>query len=108
MNLQPWAELVTREVRARLPDVRAVRTGSSITWTRDTSRATLGPAGPGLWELAVTTARSGAVRSYPKRMDADTAHVAASNIVGHFEPSWCRGIDVAPFTSDEMARFANR
>jgi hypothetical protein len=108
MTLDPYAQLVTREVRTRLPDVRAVRTGSSVTWTLGTSRATLGPAGPGLWELAVITARGFAVRTYPERMDVDTARIAASNIVGHFDLAWCRGIDVAPFTSDEMGRFANR
>ena len=97
MQLRPWAELVTREVRERLPDVGAVRAGSSITWTRGASRATLSPASQGLWELAVTTTRGFAVRTYPARLDVNTAHVAASNIVGRFDPRWCRGLDVEPY-----------
>jgi hypothetical protein len=108
MPLQPWAELVTREVRTHLPDVRAVRAGTAITWSRGTSRATLAVAGPGLWELSISTARGMTVRTFPERIDVDTAHVAASNIVGHFDPRWCRGIDVQPFSDSDMARFTNR
>lgn len=103
MPLQPWLELVTRQVRVYLPDVRAVRSGTAVTWMRGAAIARLEPAGSGRWELTVTTPRSVACRTYPERMDVDTARVAASNIVGHFDPAWCRGIDVAPFTADEMS-----
>jgi hypothetical protein len=102
MQLRPWAELVTREVRERLPDVRAVRTGKTVTWMRGSSIARLSPAGPNLWELTVSTTRGVACRTYPERIDVDTAHVAASNIVAHFDPRWCRGIDVAPYPDSLM------
>jgi hypothetical protein len=102
MQLGPWGELVTREVRERLPDVRASRTGSAVTWVRGTSIARLRATGPGTWELTVSTARITRCRTYPERLDVDTAHVAASNIVGHFDPRWCRGIDVAPYPDSVM------
>lgn len=108
MPLQPWAELVTRGVRGRLLDVRAVRSGAAITWMRGAAVARLEATGPGRSELTVATARSVACRTYPERMDVNTAYVAAANIVGHFEPARCRGLDVAPFSAGEMARFAGQ
>jgi hypothetical protein len=108
MTLDQYARHVTREVRERLPDVRAVRAGTAITWTRGTSIARLWPAGPSFWELTVSTPRGAGCRTYPERLDAHTAHVAASNIVGHFEPRWCRGIDAEPYSDTDMNRFAQR
>jgi hypothetical protein len=105
MPLRPFAELVTREVRARLPDVRAVRSGSGVTWTRGTAIARLDAAAPYLWELTISTSRGVTCRTYPERMDVDTARVAAANIVGHFDARWCRGIDVKPFSDADMKRF---
>ncbi len=109
MQLRPWAELVTREVRERLPDVRSsARTGNAITWTRGTSRASLTPAGQGLWEFTSRDAAGYRLPHISRRIDVDTAHVAASNLVAHFDDRWCRGIDAEPYSDADMKRFAQR
>jgi hypothetical protein len=97
MPLRAWAELVTHEVRTLLADVRAVRTGSSVTWTRCRHNAKL-HAEPGIWWLIAGS------RTYCESPDARAAHIAASNIVCHFDARWCRGIDAEPYSEVEMKR----
>ena len=101
MSLQPWAELVTRQVRERMPDphaIRAVRAGTTITWTLGKRTATLDAAEPGLWWIVAGG------RTYCEAPDAHAARVAASNILGHFDSRWCRGIDVEPYQDAEIKR----
>jgi hypothetical protein len=102
MSLQPWAELVTRGVRAWLPDVRAARRGETVVWMRGNSIATITPAGASAWELVITTNGKMTIRTYPERTDVDTARVAAGNIVAHFDARWCRGIDHEPYSEAYM------
>ena len=98
LPLQTWAELVTREVRERLPAVRATRSRSSVTWTLGERSASLS-AEPGIWWV-----RFGKARTYCEVPDAQAAHVAASNIVCHFDARWCRGIDAEPYSEVDMKR----
>jgi hypothetical protein len=100
LPLRTWAELLTREVRARLPDVRATGSRSSVTWTRGQRSARLS-AEPGIWWLTF-----GKGRTYCEWPDAHSAHVAASNIVVHFDARWCRGIDVEPYSEAYRGRAA--
>jgi hypothetical protein len=102
MELQPWAEVVTRTVRKYLPDVRAFRKGKNIVWKLQGHRAILEPDG-NTWWMRITD-KTGAVgpRSFDERHDAASAGIAANNIVVHFDPRWCRGIDVAPFDSAQV------
>lgn len=98
LPLRTWGELVTREVRQHLPDVRAVRSRSSITWTRGQHSARLS-AEPGIWWVSF-----GKGRTYCETPDARSAHVAAANIVIHFDPRWCRGFDAEPYSEADMKR----
>lgn len=98
LPLRTWAELVTLEVRQRLPDVRASRSRSSVTWTLGQHSASLSVE-PGIWWVSF-----GKGRTYFEAPDARAAHVAASNIVCHFDARWCRGIDAEPYSEVEMKR----
>ena len=100
LPLREYVLLTTAEVRKHLPDVRAMRKGTTIVWRRGNALATL-DASEG-WRLDAGS------RTYHERHDARAAHVAASNIVVHFDQRYCRGIDEPPYTVDEMARFTNR
>jgi hypothetical protein len=102
LSLREYAILTTAEVRKHLPDVRAMRKGSTIVWRRGNAVATLNASAADHWRLDAGSS------TYHERHDARAAHVAASNIVVHFERRYCRGIDVPPFTIDELARFAHR
>jgi hypothetical protein len=99
LSLREYVELATAKVRERLPDVRAVRKGSTIVWTRGNRTATLDAAAPALWWL-----HTGRALTYCERPDQAHAHVAASNLLGHFDARWCRGIDHEPFSEAEMKR----
>jgi hypothetical protein len=102
LSLREYALLTTAEVRKHLPDVRAMRRGTTVVWRRWNAVATLNASAADHWRLETGSC------TYHERHDARGAHVAASNIVVHFDRRYCRGIDVPPFTVDEMARFANR
>jgi hypothetical protein len=79
-----------------------LRTGATIVWRRGNDVATLNGSDAARWRL-----ESGS-HTYHESHDARAAHVAASNIVVHFDQRYCRGTDMPPFTVDEMARFTNR
>jgi len=98
LPLRTWAELVTREVRERLPDVRAVRSRSSVKWTLGQRSVSL------CAESIIWWVSFGKGRTYCEVPDARAAHVAASNIVCHFDARWCRGIDAEPYSEVEIKR----
>jgi hypothetical protein len=103
MTLEHYAQLVTKRVRERLPDVRGVRRGTTVVWTLGRRTATLNAAASNIWWLRIDAgSRGGQPLTYDERQNADSAHIAASNIVTHFDPRYCRGIDVAPYTDAEM------
>lgn len=104
MTEHSWAELVTRGVRARLPEVRAARRGLTIVWTRGAAVATIAPAAPGLWELMIVANGRLVCRTYPERTDVDTSHVAAGNIISYFDIRRCRGTEQLTFDDAEMKR----
>jgi hypothetical protein len=97
MPLQHWAELVTREVRARLPDVRAMRRGTTVVWKLGQHSATLNAADPRNRWLRIDTGGRGHPLTHDEDRNATSARVTAANIVVHFEPRWCRGLDVEPY-----------
>lgn len=101
MPMFEWAELVTRTVRKCLPDVRAVRKGTNIVWKLGDHRAILEPAGATWWMRIDATSRWAGTRTYDERHSEQSARVAASNIVVHFDPRYCRGFDVEPYTREE-------
>lgn len=85
MTLIAFAELVTREVRATLPDVKAARRGAVVTWRLGDCRAQLDGRDATTWWLRIDGAgtASGPL-TYDEKHDAASAHVAAQNIVTHF------------------------
>jgi hypothetical protein len=62
-----FAEFVTKEVRAHLPDVSAARTLTSVTWRRGRAIATLDATERTTWLL-----RAGA-RTHTERFNANAA-----------------------------------
>jgi hypothetical protein len=100
LRLREYAILTTAEVRKHLPDVHAMRKGTTIVWRRGNAVATLNASAADHWRLDVGSC------TYHERHDARAAHVAASNIVVHFDIRYCRGIRVPPYTDEELARSA--
>jgi hypothetical protein len=92
LRLREYAILTTAEVRKHLPDVRAMRKGTTIVWRRGNAVATLNASAADHWRLEADSC------AYHERHDARAAHVAASNIVVHFDRRYRRGIDEPPFT----------
>ena len=103
LTLRDYAELVTREVRRYLPNVRASRSSTSVTWRLGDFVATLDASKPDWWHV-IHTAGPQPVRTHDDRHDVASAHVAASNIVVHFDPCYCRGIDAQPYSDADMRR----
>ena len=97
MLLRSWAELVTREVRERLPDVRATRRGATVVWKLGGHSATLNAADPQNWWLRIDTGGCGHPLTYDEDRNAASARVTAANIVVHFDPRWCCRLDVEPY-----------
>jgi hypothetical protein len=108
MTLDAYAALITREVRERLPGVRAARRGSTVTWTLGKAAARLDAARADRWELVVAAGEQIGCRTYCDCSDPRGAHVAANNIVVHFDPRWCRGIDVEPYSEADMKRLGEK
>jgi hypothetical protein len=102
LSLREYAVLMTAEVRKHLPDVSVMRKGATIVWRRGNTVATLNASDPARWHLEAGS------RTYHESHNARAAYVAASNIVVHFDQRYCRGVEVLPYTIDEMARFGPR
>jgi hypothetical protein len=96
--------LVIDTVRRHLPDVAASRLATRATWRRSAYVPMLTAAGDRLRSKIVQRDRGGNCHTYSEQLDERTASVDANNIVVHFDPRFCRGIDVAPHARAEIAR----
>lgn len=79
MPLRPWVELVTSEVRKRLPDVAAVRAGNTTTWSRGKLSIAVDASDPKTWWVTFDRARV-----FDERHDVESAIVTAQNAIAHF------------------------
>jgi hypothetical protein len=103
LSLPAWAKTVTSRAREFLPEIRAVQKGRTIVWTRGSHRATLEAGRDDWWMKISSSSGTGTgVSTHSDRHDHYTAMVAASNIVVHFDPRFCRGLEAEPYTQHEL------
>jgi hypothetical protein len=103
LSLPAWAKAVTSRAREFLPEIRAVQKGRAIVWTFGTQCATLDASRDDWWMNIGSSRGAGTgVSTHSDRHDHLTAMVAASNIVVHFDPRFCRGLETEPYTQHEL------
>lgn len=102
MDFHDWAVLVTTIVREYLPMVTGLRKSDSVVWKYGAKTATLTIQDHSWWMAINTGEGTPPPRTFDNRHDAESARVAAANIVIHFEPRYCQGLDVEPYPVGSM------
>ena len=75
MHLPPW----TKQRKPRLPDVRAFRSGKTITWSHGTQSLTVDASDNRTWWVRFDRALV-----YDERQNVESAIVTAQNAIAHF------------------------
>lgn len=103
LPLPAWAKAVTTRAREFLPEIRAIQKGRTIVWTFGARYATLDASTDDWWiKIAPSSGAGTGVSTHSDRHDLFTAMVAASNLVAHFDPRFCRGLDTEPYSQQEL------